>query len=236
MTTSAYLLALETSGHTASVALLNPAGPDAKLVGDDQVPAGQRSAKLLVPTVRTLLQNAGVTPGDIAALAVTVGPGSFTGLRVGVTTAKTFAYATGCQLVAVNTLEVLARQTFAAGVQSNRVWAVIDAQRDEVFAACYKSQETVGEQGRTELLSGVKWLERLQTGDLVVGPVVAKYADGLPEGVGIAGPEACTPTAATVGQIASELLAEGKTCDPFALVPEYHRLSAAEEKARGAGR
>lgn len=234
MTSPNYLLAIETSGQTASVALLRPDGPQAELVSESQVPAGQRSAKLLVPTLQDLLKTVGTTPSEVATVAVAAGPGSFTGLRVGVTTAKTFAYASGCKLVAVNTLDVLAHQAFDAHASAPRVWAVLDAQREQFFAACYDSPAAIGVEDRTELLALEAWLARLEAGDLVVGPVATKYADALPASVSIANPDANIPRARSVGQLAAKKLAAGETCDPFALVPEYHRLSAAEEKARGA--
>lgn len=232
MTSPNYLLAIETSGQTASVALLRPDGPQAELVSESQVPAGQRSAKLLVPTLQALLKTVGITPSEVATVAVAAGPGSFTGLRVGVTTAKTFAYATACQLVAVNTLDVLAHQAFDAQASAPGVWAVLDAQREELFAGCYESPQSIGQQDRTELLPAEAWLTRLKAGDLVVGPAATKYADSLPAGVSAAAPEVNTPHARTVGALAAIKLAAGQTCDPFALVPEYHRLSAAEEKAK----
>lgn len=232
--TNAPLLAIETSGRTASVALVVYRDQLAHTLAERQLDSSARTAQALVPAIQGLLQSAGLTPGQLAAVAVASGPGSFTGLRIGVTAAKTLAYATGAKLVGVNTLDVLARQgtTPTAG----RIWAVLDAQRGDVFAACYAPDDlaTLGQRDRTTLASADEWLEQLASGDLVVGPVADRYGDRLPEGVALADSSAHVPQAAAVGQLGWDLLARGLDCDAFALVPKYHRLSAAEEKARAA--
>jgi len=85
------ILALETSDTAGSAALLD----GERLLAEKLLAQGQRSARALAPAVRELLTDAGWQPKDVELVAVTVGPGSFTGLRVGVTTAKAFAYAAG---------------------------------------------------------------------------------------------------------------------------------------------
>lgn len=233
MSASQHLLALETSGRTGSVALVayTEQGAGSQRVTERSVPAGQRTAKVLVPAIHELLQATDVRADQLHGVAAATGPGSFTGLRVGVTIAKTLAYATGCKLVGVNTLDVIAHQAFAANNVDGRVWAVLDAQRQELFAARFDSPESVGQRDRTQLLWEHDWLGQLEPSDVVAGPVATKYVDQLPASVTITSSEACTPRAATVGLLGGQLLAGGHNCDPFALVPQYHRLSAAEEKA-----
>ncbi|MCA9264481.1 MAG: tRNA (adenosine(37)-N6)-threonylcarbamoyltransferase complex dimerization subunit type 1 TsaB, partial [Planctomycetales bacterium] len=113
------VLALETSSFHGSVALLD----GQMLLASRALPDDSRSAESLAPTIREVLTSVGVTPRAIELVAVTVGPGSFTGLRVGVTTAKTFAYAVSAAVVGVNTLEVLANQV--AATNEGRVVGVV---------------------------------------------------------------------------------------------------------------
>ncbi|MGI9457409.1 MAG: tRNA (adenosine(37)-N6)-threonylcarbamoyltransferase complex dimerization subunit type 1 TsaB [Aeoliella sp.] len=222
-----HLLAIETSSQTGSVALIQ-AG---QLIAEKQIPTTQRTARSLHPTLKALLNGAAVSNHQLGAVAVTSGPGSFTGLRIGVTTAKTLAYAIGCQVVSVNTLDVLAAQADKEH-SGSRVWAVIDAQRGDLFAACYDTLRSAnwGKCDPTQLLSGDAWLGHLQCGDVVVGHAAVRYADLLPSGVVMAEHAHCVPTAATVGFIGSQMLKQGVVSEPFQLTPRYHRPSAAEEK------
>src|SRR5437773_12166637 len=98
------VLALETSGTAGSVAVLD----DEQLLTAVALDPAQRTARTLAPAIRDVLKHVGWAPTDVQLVAVTAGPGSFTGLRLGVTTAKTFAYAAGCEVLGVNTLEVIA--------------------------------------------------------------------------------------------------------------------------------
>ncbi len=100
------ILALETSGTSGSVAALE----GDRLLAEVSLAPSLRSARSLAPGIAKLLAEVGWKPRDVGIVAVTTGPGSFTGLRVGLTTAKSFAYAVGAQVLGINTLEVLAEQ------------------------------------------------------------------------------------------------------------------------------
>ena len=227
------ILAIDTSGRTASVALIEVTGDDFPVRFEKTLPPEQRTAQMLVPAINGLLEASHSKVSQVAGLAVVTGPGSFTGLRIGVTVAKLLAYAAGTPLAGVNTLDVLAAQAPAA---ATRVWSVLDAQRGDLFAACYAADDRQAPEqtDRTQLLSGSEWLGQLAAGDLVLGPVASRYESQLPDGVEFADPQRCTPQAATVGRLGWQQIQQQGGFDPFALVPRYHRLSAAEEKARAA--
>lgn len=227
MSLSRPFLAIETSGRTGSIALLQ-AG---QLLTEELLPADQRTARILIPAIHRLLANAEIVPANVGAVAVATGPGSFTGLRIGVTVAKTLSYAIGCQLVGVNTLDVLA-YPLSKVYPNRRIWAVIDAQRSDLFTACYDSPSEFGTNDPTQLMSGDDWLMQLRGGDVVVGHAAARYAVRLPPDVIMADDAYGLPSAATVGIIGSQMLELDTTSDPFQLTPRYHRLSAAEEKRR----
>src|SRR4029077_17224460 len=104
------ILAIETSGRTASVAALEAADGDVVLLQEAATTRDERTAQALFPVLKVMLQEVGWAPDAIELWTVGVGPGSFTGLRIGVTLAKTFAYAAGAEVIGVNTLAVLAEQ------------------------------------------------------------------------------------------------------------------------------
>jgi tRNA threonylcarbamoyladenosine biosynthesis protein TsaB len=228
------ILAIETTDRAGSVALLD--GP--RLLNEVRLSAQQRSAQSLAPAIRDLLETADWAPSAVRLVAVAIGPGSFTGLRVGLTTAKTFAYAVECDLVAVPTLEVVAAQIADDdiapndGIRTMRLLAVLDAGRQQVFAARFAR---TGD-GRLEcleptaLVDDAAWLGGVRPGDLVSGPGLRKFAGHLPDGAIIAPAELWAPRAATVGGLAFARHASGQRDDPCRLVPQYHRASAAEEK------
>lgn len=216
------LLALETSGRQGSLygLAVSPAAPSLGL--GVSLPAGQRSAQSLGPAIQRIFQELDWKATDLDAVAVTSGPGSFTGLRVGVTAAKMLAFVAQCPVVEVDTLAVLAAQ---AAAPECPVWAILDAQRRELFAARYDSS---GGLPTTEVLPIDAFRKRLQPGDLVTGPIVPKLE--LPSGVRATPEECWTPQAETVAQLAAPKAAAGEVLTPERLVPRYYRLSAAEEK------
>jgi tRNA threonylcarbamoyladenosine biosynthesis protein TsaB len=221
------ILALETSGREASAALLEASGGEARLVREIALGGSQRTAQMLMPAVRDLLEATGWTPTDVRLVAVAVGPGSFTGLRIGVTMAKTFAYAVGAEVIAVHTLAVLAEQ---AGVESRPLWTVMDAQRQELFAARFDQAAVASDSVTTRVISESDWLGELRAGDSVTGPVLKKLQSRLPEGVRIVEEARWQPMAATVGVVGWREYRAGRRDDLWKLVPQYYRLSAAEEK------
>jgi tRNA threonylcarbamoyladenosine biosynthesis protein TsaB len=255
------ILAIESSGRESSVAALDGDGDDAQLIKETLLTGRGRTAEALAPTLKGLFDAVGWSAGAIELIAVTVGPGSFTGLRIGVTTAKTLAYAVGADVIGVNTLAVLAEQVADA---VGPLWAVIDAQRHELFAAQFRtagdcplfSPQTNApptsadrEKGTvpfrfpvpfpvplpvctvdTRIVREAEWLTSLRPGDLVTGPALERLQSQLPAGVDVADERCWQPTAGVVGQVGWRDYQAGRRDDLWKLVPQYYRLSAAEEK------
>lgn len=219
------ILALETSSRRGSIALLE----SVQVAAQVDLPPSTGTAQGLTAAIDSALRSLDWTPGEIQLVAVTNGPGSFTGLRVGVTTAKTFAYATGAKVVAVNTLDCIATQTRR---QSRKVHVVIDAQRGDLFAAAYQHQQD----GELQLVDPGKivacreWLNVLEPGVTVIGPGLEKIKDSLPNGVEVAAEHLWQPAAVNVGRLAYARHQDGRYDDFWTLSPVYHRKSAAEEK------
>lgn len=219
------ILAIESSGTSGSVALLE----NAQVLVSQPLAPHQRSAQALAPAVQEALAETGWQSTDIELVAVTRGPGSFTGLRIGVTTAKTFAYAVNAALIGVNTLEVIARQT---PPEHRLMQVVMDAQREELFTASYTRNEAgqLQEKLPTQLVGNEAWLTALQSGDVATGPGLKRLIDRIPPGVIVIDREHWIPTAAFVGQLGFEQFTAGRRDDPFQFVPDYFRRTAAEEQ------
>src|SRR5262245_20889227 len=125
------LLLLETSGRVGQVALAH----GESLLGLRRLDETRRHARDLAPAVRDLLAEHGWRPRDLHAVVVSRGPGSYTGLRVGVMSAKALAYATGCTLLAPDTFAAIAVQTPAA---AQRLDVLADAQQDRVYVQRFR--------------------------------------------------------------------------------------------------
>jgi tRNA threonylcarbamoyladenosine biosynthesis protein TsaB len=229
MAGSKRFLAIESSGRHASVAALLSAPEGISVIGQALLSGDERTAQALAPTIQRLLTAADWSPKSVELVAVTVGPGSFTGLRIGVTTAKAFAYAIGAEVVGVSTLEALAHQSPAS---SSPLWTVLDAQRQELFAAKFIVNESfdIRIERDTCILPQDIWISGLESGDRVIGPALKRLASSLPVGVEPMPEHLWQPTAASVGQVAWKNYKAGHRDDVWKLSPRYYRPSAAEEK------
>jgi len=219
------ILALETTEKAGSVA----AACDGNLLAELELSHQQRSAQSLAPTLRALLVQAGWRPADVDLVAVAIGPGSFTGLRIGVTTAKVFAYVAGADILGVATLE-----TIAAGAPGHvtSLWAAVDAQRGEVVAGSFQRDPDgwFRPSSPARLVEIDAWLAGLSAGTVITGPVLRKLSGRVPSQVTPLAPEFWSAKAAAVARLAARDYAAGRRDDPWTLVPRYCRRSAAEEK------
>jgi tRNA threonylcarbamoyladenosine biosynthesis protein TsaB len=218
------ILALDTTTRDGSIAVLHNATIRVERIGDPSLTHGQRLPGELAAT----LAEAGVRIEDVDLLAVAAGPGSFTGLRVGIATIQGIAMAGKKRVVPVSALEALAR----AAVNGDRpIGAWMDAQRQEVFAALYAAD------GRDELVPAVsatptavlkQWMDTVDlTRVTFVGDGATHHEDILRREMGtdIAIVKA-PPLAGLIGQIAAE--SPGRAVLPHAIVPIYVRRSDAE--------
>lgn len=219
------ILALETTELTGSVA----ARRDGKLLAEQRLPDAQRSAASLVPGIGRLLAEVGWRPADVQLVATCVGPGSFTGLRVGVTAAKTFAYCVGAGVLGVDTLEAIAA---ACPAEIDRLAVAVDAQRGQVAAAEFgRGPDGWPAAERDWHVEDVDaWLGRLAPGTFVVGPILRKLAPRVPATLRLMDPRFWAASAAAVAEVAEHWHAAGRRDDLWKLLPRYSRKAAAEEK------
>jgi tRNA threonylcarbamoyladenosine biosynthesis protein TsaB len=222
------LLIIETSHRLGLVALA--AGP--RLLGERRLDEARRHARDLVPAIRELLAEAGWKARELSAVIVSRGPGSYTGLRVGIMSAKTFAYATGCSLLAIDTFAALARQ---APPEALTIDVLADAQQDKVYVQRFTRPDCTAPMIAMAALSIqaiTAWSATLPDSVWVTGPGLERFGLQMPESVRLAPSESWIPHAPSLLQLGLERWRHGEKDDPFAVEPLYLRPSSAEEKWR----
>ena len=232
------LLAIETTEKRGSVA----AALDGKVLQYHELPDGLRSAQSLVPTIQMALHQVDWPIKSLDVIAVAIGPGSFTGLRVGLATARMLAYAVGAKLIGINTLQAIAANVCFAqtGAEGQNITTAVDAQRGEVSAQTFRltpSRYLVRELypepiDERRLLTFADWWElaRFDTHICFAGPILSKIVAPKPDNVQLLDESLWQPNATGVGRLAWERLYSGESDDLLTLQPFYSRPSAAEEK------
>jgi tRNA threonylcarbamoyladenosine biosynthesis protein TsaB len=225
------LLAIDTSGKHGSIALARaadgPADNDFEIVESVPLVGGTFSAQL-VPQIAELLRKHQFTKRDVDAFIVASGPGSFTGLRIGLAAVKALAEVLGKPIAAVSLLEACA---VTSGVKG-KVMATLDAGRGEVYAGEFELPDHAGHVARERLLTRSEFLEQA-TGSTVVTPDSA-----LAEAAGVAGLSVVTiepVSAAEVTRLGWSKIQSGQTVTPEQLEANYIRRTDAEilEKSGG---
>jgi tRNA threonylcarbamoyladenosine biosynthesis protein TsaB len=222
------LLAIDTSTTRAAVAIARP-GAEPRVAPPDLEPA-RRHGRGLIPAIAGLLALEGLTVADLGAVAVGLGPGSYTGLRIGLTAAKTLAYAAGKPLVALDSLEAIARN---APEDAPMVVVAVDAQRGDAYLAEFARAHPGApllRLGPTRIEAVEPWARALGPGTLVLGPALDRLPATWPEAVRLGSIEQGHPDAARLIPLAREALEAGRVVDPFLVEPIYLRRSAAEDQ------
>ena len=224
------ILAFETSAKAASTALLE----DGRLLGEIYQNTGLTHSQTLMVMAQDLLKQCGKTVEDISAVAVAEGPGSFTGVRIGVAAAKGFAWGAELPCCGVSTLESMAE---LAGIWQGYLCPCMDARRSQVYNALFYVNR--GEIQRLTpdraiaLCDLEKELKNLQEPIFLVGDGSNLCYNTLLESVPglVLPPEHRMHQRATgVALAAAKKLAAGAECSGAALVPNYLRLSQAERE------
>ncbi len=222
------LLAIETSSSVGSIALCD----GAVLRAQRTFSHGLQNAARVLPLIDEVCRERGITAKDITDVAVSIGPGSFTGLRIGVTLAKTLAFATGAKLLAVPTLPVIASN---APADAQWVMPILDAKRDQVYAGLYRrAGHALDEIEPPQLVHLPDLLARVPRPVVILGEGVKYHQQHLigavEKEIRIAAEELWWPKAATVAHLALQLREQGAYADPFKLTPLYIRKPEAQER------
>ncbi len=218
----ALILSLETSSPVCSVALHRLA--DGSLVGQTELRLEKSHSSHLSVLVSQLLENSQHTLQDVAAVAVSDGPGSYTGLRIGAAAAKGLCYALDIPLIAVSTLQALAQQVAAvtASAEDFLFCAMLDARRMEVYAALYAhdGQEVLAP--APLLLDSDTLAEQLTYHHLLCfGNGAAKFRPLVADNSNASFLTGIEPTAVAVGALAVEAYRRGEFRDVAYYEPFY---------------
>jgi tRNA threonylcarbamoyladenosine biosynthesis protein TsaB len=224
------ILSLDTSTPCSSVALTAGTRKNGEVVATLSLTGKVTHSRRLLSAIDWIMQESGVNWPDICGIGVSLGPGSFTGLRIGMATAKGLAAAAGKVLLGVSTLDSLA----AKCLTERLVCSLLDARKKEVYAAFYRCNK----EGLTErvsepiVLTPAALTEAISEPVLFVGDGARVYGDLLRsmfKGKGQIAPAGLhEPSAASLGMLAGELLENGHLLDLAEGVPIYVRSSDAE--------
>ena len=131
------ILAIETSGRSGSAAIADDSG----LIAVGQLPGQMQHAAELIPTIAMLLDEHDWPRDSLTDVFVSIGPGSFTGLRIGVSVARTLAWSIGARIVAVPTVDALALNALDADPVPEHVAVVLDAKRKQIYTAAFERKK-----------------------------------------------------------------------------------------------
>jgi tRNA threonylcarbamoyladenosine biosynthesis protein TsaB len=220
------LLIVETSGRVGRVAV----ALGAELRSVRRLDEARRHARDLAPAVVELLAGQSWRPRDLDAVIVSRGPGSYTGLRVGIISAKTLSYATGCALVAVDTFAAIARQS---PPEADAVDVLADAQQDKLYVQHF--QRTTGTDlwlaaCALTIVTAGDWLAQREANVWVSGPGLGVVEKRLPAESRLVDAARREPGVESLLQMGLARYQAGERDDVWALEPLYARPSSAEEK------
>ncbi|MCI2049072.1 MAG: tRNA (adenosine(37)-N6)-threonylcarbamoyltransferase complex dimerization subunit type 1 TsaB [Lachnospiraceae bacterium] len=230
------ILAVETSGKACSTALVE----DGRILGEYSLNCGRATSCSLVPMMDELKRMTELDLHTIDAVALTAGPGSFTGIRIGAATAKGLGLALEKPLIPVPTLDALAFNLYGTG--ESLLCPMLDARRGQVYTGLYESPagsafRTVHAQCLQEVAETAEELNTAGRSVIFLGDGSDAYRDTIADSVHV--PYCFAPAhlskqrAASVAALAMQYyLAQGEKCfaDPDAFRPEYLRLSQAERR------
>ena len=219
------VLAIETSSSEGSVALTD----GSTLLGLERFSNDASHTKELLPSIKRLLKNAKADFKSLSLVSVDIGPGSFTGIRIGVTCAKFISYFASIPLLGVASTDTIAAHYFAENKTEKRKLAVIlDAYRGQVYCALYGHN---GEREFLDLLKPETVKERTPTGSILCGYGIERYRKVLLDEDSIIAPERYNyPESFYVALLWFHKFQSNKTDEVESLQPLYLRASEAEER------
>jgi tRNA threonylcarbamoyladenosine biosynthesis protein TsaB len=222
-------LAIDTSTKSASIALLR----DSDILSEILVNLDVNHSVVLLPALDYILGLSRIEPDEIDLFACTIGPGSFTGLRVGASTVKGLALATSRPIAGVSTLEALACNITGSEIS---VCPMLDARKDQVYTGLYRTvRDYTLKIIESERVTDVRrFLQCIEEEVIFVGDGALKYAslisEMLPEKSYFASGCHQHVRAAVVGLLGEKKYSEGDVLDSVTFAPTYLRVSEAEMK------
>lgn len=225
------ILALDSSSSAATVAVME----EDQLLVEMVVNYQRTHSEKLIPMVEAALTECSLKPKDIDVFAVTLGPGSFTGLRIGIAAIKAMAQVLGKPTVGISTLDALAWNLPYAREQ---ICPIIDAQQDRVYTASYqwhsRGMERLGEYEVIEIDALIQRIQNSGTRTIFVGDGIERFQEKLAAGLGdlaVFPPKALEfPRGMALVELTKRAVEQGALVPPQDLLPIYMRKSQAERQ------
>jgi tRNA threonylcarbamoyladenosine biosynthesis protein TsaB len=212
-------LGIETATRAASVAVIF----DGKILAETLRESPQSFSETLMPQVEDIIKVSGAYK-KIEAVAISIGPGSFTGLRIGLATAKALAYAWQIKIIGVPTLLAM-----SYNFPNAKVLPLIDAQKNRAYCQLFENSIALADAEVKPIDEAIAEVGRLDGEIFLCGDVLHKIKIPLPPNVKIAPPNLKMPRASSVALCGADLLAAGKIDNVMNLEPLYIRRAEAEE-------
>lgn len=223
------LLAIETSTMLGGAAIMDCD----TLIAESRINIKVTHSEHIMSEIDHILMRSGLTIRDIDVICISIGPGSFTGLRVGLSTAKGLVYATGCKLVAVPTLEAFA---WNIPFSQHQVCPLLDARKKEVYAAIFKWTDSGFVRAVQEQAVRIDdLLPQISSPTIFMGEGAVMHRNRIEKKLGnlaiFTAPQSMVPSPSAVALLGIQKAKRGDYEDPLRLVPLYLRKSEAEEKS-----
>ncbi|MDE0042246.1 MAG: tRNA (adenosine(37)-N6)-threonylcarbamoyltransferase complex dimerization subunit type 1 TsaB [Candidatus Poribacteria bacterium] len=214
------ILGIDTSTPIGSVGLIE----EDDFIAEHTLNITQAHSSRLMPAIDQVLRWGDLTVHDLDACAVGIGPGSFTGVRIGVGTAKSLCYAIKKPILGVSTLEAIAYNLrYSIGL----ICPILDARREEVYGAVFQGGATLERRSEDLCLSIEELLNRVESSAVFVGDGLEKYEMKIQQKLGddlvLAESTFNVPRGTNIARIGRDRLLRGESDDYFGLIPNYIR-------------
>jgi tRNA threonylcarbamoyladenosine biosynthesis protein TsaB len=225
LASEAKILLLETSGSSGIVAL----GFGTTIVAHRVLEIAKRHVSDMAPAIAEMLKECGWEAKNLDAIATGIGPGSYTGLRIGLMSARTLAMMTGARLLGISTFEILAQHCLEAG--HAKIEIIADAQQDKIYAQSFENNNSnLKSASELKIVSAAEWIANRDISFAIAGPGVTKVQPLTQVKEGMVVEQSGNINKESFLALALKKLFSHHSDDPLSLQPLYLRRSSAEEQ------
>jgi tRNA threonylcarbamoyladenosine biosynthesis protein TsaB len=225
LASEAKVLLLETSGSSGIVAL----GFGSTIVAHRVLEIAKKHVSDMAPAIAEMLKECGWEAKNLDAIATGIGPGSYTGLRIGLMSARTLAMMTGARLLGISTFEILAQHCLEVG--HAKIEIIADAQQDKIYAQHFENNNSqLISASELKIVSTAEWVANRDISFAIAGPGVPKVIPLVPANQGMVVEQSGDINKESFLALALKKLFSHHSDDPLSLQPLYLRRSSAEEQ------
>ena len=225
LASEAKVLLLETSGSSGIVAL----GFGSTIVAHRVLEIAKKHVSDMAPAIAEMLKECGWEAKNLDAIATGIGPGSYTGLRIGLMSSRTLAMMTGARLLGISTFEILAQHCLEAG--HAKIEIIADAQQDKIYAQRFENNNSnLISASELKIVSAAEWIANRDISFAIAGPGLTKVQPLIPAKEGMVVEQSGNINKESFLALALKKLFSHHSDDPLSLQPLYLRRSSAEEQ------